>query len=94
MHITVKQFIDNYKLSHLNVLQVIHMQSYARIELSLFSSDHTIWCDTITNAYCHCEDITKQLFLQWSDISITNAIQFWSLVSAGYSAFFDLEYGQ
>jgi hypothetical protein len=68
------------------------MESYAGMEPSLFSSDHIAWRDTRRDAYCHRE-ATNQLSLRWSDISMTNTIQFWKLVPAGYGAFLDIRSG-
>jgi hypothetical protein len=90
---TVKQFIDNYEQPSPNLLRIIHMESYAGMEPSLFSSDHIAWRDTRRYAYCHREP-TNQSSLRWSDISMTNTIQFWKLIPAGFGAFFDIRSGQ
>ncbi|KAF8800472.1 hypothetical protein BYT27DRAFT_7026457, partial [Phlegmacium glaucopus] len=59
-----------------------------------FSSDHVAWWDTLSEPYCVQDETTKQSLLRWTELSTTNAIQFWRVVPAGFGAFFNIRSGR
>ena len=51
-------------------------KSYSGIELSLFSSNHAVWCDTQVDPYCVNNDLAKQSLLRWTEAATSNVVQF------------------
>jgi hypothetical protein len=70
------------------------MKSCSGVESSLFSSDHAAWRDTLTEPYCVADDVSKQSLLRWTNVSTSNATQFWKITPAGFGTFLDIRSGQ
>ena len=69
------------------------MKSYSGAESLPFTSEHAAWRDTVSDPYCDGET-SEYTSLRWTDLSTTDAIQFWKMTPAGFGAFFDVCSGQ
>ena len=63
------------------------MKSYSGAESLPFTSEHAAWRDTVSDPYCDGET-SEYTSLCWTDLSTTDAIQFWKMTPAGFGAFF------
>lgn len=81
--------MDNLEVEKPNVLRIVRMKSYAGFESNLFSSDHAAWRETTPTS----EEIEKLSSLRWTDVSMTNAVQFWRIVPSGFGSYFDVRCG-
>ena len=68
------------------MLQVLQMKSYSGAEPLPFTSEHAAWRDTISDPYCDGET-SEYMSLRWTDLSTTDAIQFWKMTPAGLELF-------
>ena len=68
------------------------MKSYSGAESLPFTSEHAAWRDTVSDPYCDGET-SEYTSLRWTDLSTTDAIQFWKMMPAGFGAFFDVRSG-